>query len=226
MLYSERLRSSEGANRRVATKLLIDSTAWRKLMLYVNLSGCNEINGFGYVNTLPSGDFQVVNEDDIFITRQTVTGGTAYADGRTFARAVDQASQTGRADQLRLQWHSHVDGVAFFSPTDTGTIDSYGPAGMEWFISLVMNKHAEVSARLDIYRPLRATVYLDVVVFEPADDSLANAIREDIATKVTVKPLPVIKAAAPKAQFVVPPVAPAAVSTNVVATVAAPVIVS
>lgn len=169
-----------------APRLLIEQAAWEKLHLYITRSGQYEINGFGYISRV-NDDFVVSSADDIFITPQVVSFGSAIVDGKAFARAAYQATIADRLNDLRLQWHSHVNFEAYFSGTDTGTIESYGAAGMEWFISLVANVRGDVSARVDVYRPLRLSLPLSVVVFPKHDKSLVNRIDEEIANLVSIE---------------------------------------
>lgn len=161
--------------------------AWEKLMAYVCLVD-TEINGFCYVQRHGVSDFIVADPDDVFITEQVVTGASADVDGRTFAIANMRAADEGRADQLKLQWHSHVRGSSFFSKTDTDTIDTYGDAFIDWMISLVTNKRGEYGIRLDVYTPVRATQSMTIEVYDVIPDWIADEVKQDIAEMVTVRP--------------------------------------
>jgi hypothetical protein len=183
-LETRRFLSKEPTSASIAPAyLFIDAEAWKKLKQYMFQSGDNEINGFGYI-TFAGGNFTLAARDDLFITAQTVSGGMATATGSAFAKAVYAAQQLGRADELRLQWHSHVDFPAQFSSTDTAQMAAYGRAGADWMVSLVANKREEVSARVDLYRPLRLSVPLSVVLVERDDPELALQVATDIVALV------------------------------------------
>lgn len=184
MLLTTRLFTPEDA-RGVAPRLFIEHGAWLTLQRYVGISPV-EINGFAYVSLFGTG-FQVKSAEDVFITRQTVDIASAHVDGRTFARAVDRAAQADRQDQLRLQWHSHVNGDAYFSATDLGTINSYGPAGMEWFLSVVMNKRGEIRARVDQFLPFRTGCEIAVEVYSLDGEASQDAAQQEFDQLVTVR---------------------------------------
>lgn len=171
-------------------RLMIEHSVWQKLRLYISCSGRYEINGFGYIS-YDGVDFWLKCADDLFITKQVVTPGSVTVSGSVFAMATYQATLDGRHEDLRLQWHSHVDFDACFSSTDITNIKSYGKVGIEWFVSLVMNKSDELSARLDCFRPIRYAVPLEVVTYVDDDGSLTEKVKHDISEKVEVKgPLP------------------------------------
>src|SRR3990167_3722402 len=78
--------------------------------------------------------------------------------------------------------------AAFFSGTDTGTIDA--SSEFEWLVSLVANKSGEMVARADIYQPrlsheIRAILPLEPTKggrkFTKADEKAARA---EVAAKV------------------------------------------
>lgn len=171
----------------VGPELYVDRLAWHKIMAYTDLCR-TEINGFAY---LTGGDntFFVAGPDDVFITKQTVSPAKADVDGSDFAKALDRAVLAGRADQLRLQWHSHVNGSVYFSGTDIGTIQAYGQAGMQWFMSLVVNKRGEARARYDQYQPVRIGAEIPVHVYESVPDELRADCQHDISTLVTIEPV-------------------------------------
>lgn len=174
----------------VPPRLFIENGAWAKILAFARISGNMEINGFGYVQA-DGVDYSIESADDIFITKQKVSGGAAEVEPDVFAMGVDQAQQDGRSDELRFQWHSHVNGSAEFSSIDTNNIESYGAAGMEYFISLVMNKRGELSARLDMFRPMRIGAAMAVILY---DDSVSQIeLRQEIAAKVNSTPVPIIR---------------------------------
>jgi len=170
-----------------APKLVIDAQAWQKMQAYVHRVGNVEINGFAYLTIVDAKTFVIDGADDVFITQQEVTSGTADNDGKAFAKAQYYAVRAGRQDQLRVQWHSHVWGSTYHSATDMGTIESFGAAGMEWFVSIVTNKKGEATARLDVFRPFRFGVVLDVTVVEYPNEAMMAEVAADVTAMVKVK---------------------------------------
>lgn len=170
----------------IAPTLLLGNGAWRKIHAYAQLMGGNEINGFAFVKRSGNGLFMVAGPDDVFITQQTVSPGTANVDASVFARALDKAALENRADDLRLQWHSHGYASTYFSSTDLGTIRNYGDAGFEWFLSLVVNGEGQCRARFDQYRPLRIGVEIPVQLCDDVPDPLMESCQADVDAMVSV----------------------------------------
>lgn len=56
---------------------------------------------------------------------------------------------------MRVWWHSHIWGLAYFSIIDVRTIISLGRGFDEWWVSLVLNKYGEFKLWLNVYRPER-----------------------------------------------------------------------
>lgn len=173
-------------------RLVINEPAWNMIRAYTRINN-TEINGFCFVTVIDGGrTFFVASPDDVLITEQTVTVGSAEATGDGYAHAFHDAIVAGRADQLRIQWHSHP-GDVYFSTTDLDNIEDMGGAGVEWFISLVVNRDDEMRARFDAFRPVRFGGEMQVQVRRPIDAALIARAGREVADKVTVKPLITVK---------------------------------
>ena len=172
-----------------APTLWLNRDAFDKIMTYIKECPV-EINGFGYLTRFASHTLGLVSPDDVFITQQVVSGGSADVDASTVGLAMAQAAAEGRGSDLRLQWHSHVNGQAYFSGTDTGTIDSYGEAGSQWMVSMVLNKRGEFSARLDMFAPLRSAVEMQVMTmgYETGFEAQCRADMEAMVQKKVMRP--------------------------------------
>jgi hypothetical protein len=168
--------------------LFVGRSAWDMVQTYVSFVGAVEINGFGYIKRGADGNFYWDTSSDVFITRQEVTPSSANNSGSVFARAVHQSMVDGREDELRLQWHSHVWGGAYHSPTDMATIESYAGAGMDWFVSVVTNKLGSMTARLDVFRPVRIGAPMEIRMVSDVDPVLMDRATTDIERLVTVVP--------------------------------------
>jgi hypothetical protein len=167
----------------VAPQLLLEQSALDMIMAYVNTPAGTEINGFAYVKKLADSNvYYVATADDVFITEQTVTVGSAHASGKGYGLALDRALDEGRDDDLRLQWHSHPSDV-YFSPTDRTNIEDFGRTA-EWFISLVTNRQGELRARFDSFRPVRIGVEIEVAAYRVATPAMIERARADVAALV------------------------------------------
>jgi len=173
----------------VCPRLVIRQDVWNRIQAYVcsDLLQSNEINGFGLVTRMSDDCFVL---DTAFITKQTVTQGSAESSGFDGARALDYADQQGRGDDMLLQWHSHGKLDAYHSITDMDNIDEYGRGGMTWFISVVTNVYGKVVARLDMFRPVRMGMPMQVSIGGSFDSELQRAVDDEIADLVTIAPLP------------------------------------
>ena len=172
-------------------ELTFDPDAWRKMRTYVQLAP-GEVNGWAYVSQIGNSGLYVASEKDVFITDQVVTSGSADVTSATNGQASYQAVLAGRANDLRLQWHSHVWGSPIFSETDTDTMDRYENAGAAWMLSVVLNKFGQVTARLDSYA-LRMSMDLPVYVADPVDDELVTACAGDMLEHLTHRTYPAPK---------------------------------
>lgn len=174
-----------------APTLWIHPEAFEKIMQYIQLCPV-EINGFGYLTVHDRHTLVLSSPEDVFITQQVVSMGSADVDASTVGLAMARAAEEERGSDLRLQWHSHVHGQAFFSSTDTGTIDSYGDSGSTWMVSMVLNKRGEFSARLDMFSPLRSAVEMQVLMLPFASDYSDQCRHEmkQLVQKKVMRPKP------------------------------------
>lgn len=128
----------------------------KKLNAYVHAVD-SEIAGMGSVEVRDDGNIWVT---DIAIYDQEVTGGTADLSSEALAGFQTELIQRGESPKnWVLWWHSHVNMSAYFSGTDTGTIET--STEFDHIISLVVNKKRERRCRIDTHKvnglPMRIT---------------------------------------------------------------------
>lgn len=153
-----------------------------KLNSYV-MAVDTEIAGMGKVRVSDEGDIMLL---DVAIYDQTVTGGTADLSSEALARFQMELIQKGESPKdWTLWWHSHADMPAFFSGTDTGTIDA--STEYQYLVSLVVNRRRERKARLDLYHPFRFTQDNLAIIVGTTQEVIPEAIRAEVAEKVHVK---------------------------------------
>jgi len=175
------------ATRQKATRegftLLAPVDVWRRLQTYVQLCPI-EISGFGVIERVNEHVFSLA---DVFIFEQEASDVHVTVSDEVMHRRLYQLDQAGlKLSTIRFQWHSHVNMEAYMSNVDEVNIDGY-PG--DWMISVVVNKRGDFEARLDVLKPLRLTIPVEVVVMIEPDEAISNELRAEIAEKVkTGKP--------------------------------------
>lgn len=150
-------------------KLIIPASIERKLNAYVQeVDG--EVAGMGEIERREDGNLWVV---DIAIYDQEVTAGTADLSSEALAHFQTDLVKNGKSPKnWYLWWHSHDRFSAFFSATDTGTMES--STEFDHLVSLVVNKKRERKCRLDMHRPFR--IFLENVKIEVLSEPSAKTI--------------------------------------------------
>lgn len=145
-------------------KLIFPAVLERKLNAYVQeVDG--EIAGMGAVEIRDDGNFYVL---DIAIYDQEVTKGTADLSSEALAHFQTDIVKRGLSPRnYYLWWHSHDTMGAFFSTTDTGTIET--STEFDHVLSLVVNKRRDRKCRFDTHRvnnlPMRLVIEnIEVVI--------------------------------------------------------------
>lgn len=164
-------------------RILITLTAYQKLFAYVAASPIHEVLGLGTVERMRN-DFLIT---DVFTLKQTVTPASADMDDGALHHLIYEIVRAGRSPkELMLQWHSHVNMPAYYSPKDLGLIAAYQCDAM---ISLVVNRRGEYHCRLDLYQPVRIGFAARLhVLIPPPDSEMLERCRADIARNVVVAP--------------------------------------
>ncbi len=160
-------------------KVFITRYAWQKMCAYTD--NCqDEIGGLGKMRC-EDGDFYV---DDVEIYEQTVTPSTVNLTSETLAKWQVEKIKAGESlVPYTFFWHSHAAMGVFFSQTDKDTIN--GSTEFPYLVSLVINHKHEVTARLDIFKPVHVTVEkVDVVIIEDVNEELINLCKKEIAEKI------------------------------------------
>lgn len=153
-----------------------------KLNAYV-MSVNTEIAGMGKATVNPNGDIVMV---DLAIYEQIVTGGTADLSSEALAKFQTELIQKGESPKdWIVWWHSHANMAAYFSDTDTGTIES--STEYQYLVSLVVNRRRERKARLDLYQPFRFTKDNLEIIVGTTQDTIPDEILAEVKQKVHIK---------------------------------------
>jgi proteasome lid subunit RPN8/RPN11 len=160
-------------------KLQIEKLAWDKMMAFTDLCP-DEISGLGKV-VVRLGNLVVT---DVAIFEQRVSA--AHSNIETGALAKFQEERIRAGESMKdwvFWWHSHAHMTAFFSGTDTGTIET--STEFPYLVSLVTNKKHDKVARLDVYQPVRLNTTLDVEILDEINPEIRTACQTEIDAKVT-----------------------------------------
>lgn len=171
--------------------LNIPAGLWVRLMTYVKRCP-TEINGFGLIQRT-GADGLTFEVEDIFITKQRATSHNVEVDEADLMRLMHELTVAEKAHLLHLQWHSHVQMQAYFSGTDHANIERTPRTPGSWLVSLVINQHGELQARLDWFEPFRCWAHVEVRVTHPAVPSITEEVDADIRQLVRRAGLPMIK---------------------------------
>lgn len=166
--------------------LYFEEKAMKKMKCFVGLCR-GEIAGLGRVvkETLPGSFKQVLVVKDVKIFDQEVSHGHADLDPESIAKFINEVMQNepDTLSEWRLWWHSHGSMNAFFSGTDTGTIES--STEYEWLVSVVTNHEGDLVARFDMYEPVRVTKELSVRTLSAYDEEVYEECKREVDEKVT-----------------------------------------
>ena len=145
-----------------------------------------EISGLGKIEILTPEEILI---KEIKIFKQIVGGAETVMDKRALGKFYDDLIVKGEdLSKWKLWWHSHCNMEAFFSSTDTTTIEDFDSemAIDNWMLSIVTNHNGKLLPRIDIFQPIRCTVEeIDWdITFE--DKELESQILDEITEKVEI----------------------------------------
>lgn len=162
----------------------------QKLDAYVSIAK-GEIAGMGRISMLGPSRFLV---EDVFIFKQKANGAEAVLDQEDLSAFLVECVQKGISiDNIRLQWHSHVNMGCFWSATDLANIEGFDNGMVDWMVSIVGSKSGQYLGRLDVFHPLRISVDdIPVLLLEEIDPKVAEQIEREIEEKVGFLPPKVV----------------------------------
>lgn len=162
--------------------ITITTKAYLKLKYFVK--HCDqEISGLGKVK-FENDKFVLY---DVDILQQKVSAVSTILDAESLALFLqEKLIAKEKIKDYRVWWHSHANMKAYFSVIDANTINE--ATEFEYLISLVLNKSSEMEARLDIHKPVRLTIPLEIEL-EISDNKLIEEqceqkIKEKVKTSI------------------------------------------
>ncbi len=165
-------------------RLNIPLEIWQKMQGYTIAAAPSEITGVGTIE-VENDEFWV---RQIFVPEQkTSPGHCETVDGALNEIILDMIEDNPEAlGDLRFRWHSHAEGMCFWSQVDQADIDAWEAP---WVINLVMNVREEYLARLDLFGDLRVkNVPLDVKIITGVPSEILHECQKEVAEKVTLVP--------------------------------------
>ena len=176
-----------GKNQTPGNRFFISQENWDKIIAYAESAHTQfkaEIGGQLVVIEDKDGDF--ILEDPV-ILKQTISAGNCEMDEQALALHYSQmASKHG--DSIRhCWWHSHHTMGAFWSGTDTDTIEEN--KSDDWTLSLVVNLKQEYILRVQWFRPFEHAEDVDLNIMYGAkernkeiDEEVFNLCEKEVTT--------------------------------------------
>lgn len=166
-------------------KLSIPFEVYKQLVAYIRCAD-TEVSGMGLVE-LANRNVTVTR---IFLPKQECTGShTEFKRGEVANIMATVKKDGGDPSNLRFWWHSHHTLSAFFSGLDEATIEDFGDIGFDYLVSLVGNIHGDFQARIDLFKPIRLTVNLEIEIVPEFSKAFISEIKNEIKAKVFRKTL-------------------------------------
>ena len=140
-------------------KVYIEQKDWDKIINYARCASDKwgtEIGGMAVTRQDEDGDWQII---DPVIMKQEVSAALCELDKTELAQYYSKAAMKYKKDNIRFcWWHSHAKMSAFWSGTDTNTIDEYEDGDLSF--ALVVNVKEEYKCRVSVWKPF--TMHEDV----------------------------------------------------------------
>jgi len=163
----------------------IQKKDWDKIINYARAreQECgDEIGGMAVITKDEDDDYII---KDPTILKQETTGGTCTLDKDDLAQYyADMAHKYGNNLQF-LWWHSHAKMGAFWSGTDTNTMEEY--KNSNWSAFLVVNVREEYKFRVQYWHPyeLGEDIELNIMSNKAKERAIPKAILKEIESKCT-----------------------------------------
>ena len=160
----------------------ISKPSWNKIINYAKAAWQEfkaEIGGMAVVYKDKDDDWQVV---DPIILKQEVTAGTCSLDQEALANYYTKAGMKWIKKEFRFcWWHSHNVMQAFWSKTDTDTIDEYSDGDLSF--ALVVNVKGEYKFRISMWKPFESHQDVILNITGAKADKLPEKILAEVKDK-------------------------------------------
>ena len=141
----------------------IEKKDWDKVISYAQAAWDehnSEIGGMMVVVKDEDDDWQI---QDPVIMKQRISAGNTHLDKEELAKYYTKAAIKYKDNEFRFcWWHSHHTMGAFWSGTDTDTIDEYSDG--DFSFALVVNLKEEYKFRVSVWKPIETHEDVELVI--------------------------------------------------------------
>jgi|GEM_PF-5423359 len=172
-----------------AGTLFIDRDTFNEVINFARAAGLNEVCGFISVRRNSPRSFTVIEGSLNLPDQYTGKSLSQTAPMGELTQMEYENTFGDDPDVFRLLWHSHKDGGAGFSVTDTSAHDEMSrTTAFEAMMFMVVNVHGQATANLEVYRPFRIGTQLRLVVIENEEEADLGPYKELIAQHCQLLP--------------------------------------
>jgi len=171
----------------------ISKKDWNKIINYARaryIDEKDEIGGMAIVKPVSGEDEYLISHPTIL--KQETSGGNCVLDKEALAEYyVDMALKHGNDVQF-MWWHSHGNMGAFWSGTDTKTMDEYA-SGM-WSVFLVVNIKEEYKFRVMVWKPQHMFVDTELEILGVTLKKIPDSVTKEVENKCSTHVWTTVKA--------------------------------
>tara|TARA_R100001082_G_C4364666_1_gene161252 strand:+ start:2966 stop:3877 length:912 start_codon:yes stop_codon:yes gene_type:complete len=157
----------------------ISQKDWKKVIDFAQASYDKfsaEIGGFMVAKPDKDGNM-IISEPEIL--KQEVTGGTTTMDKEAVADYYVKCAEKHGNDVRFVWWHSHANMSAFWSGTDTSTMEEYNSG--DWAAFLVVNIRSEYKFRVCVWNPIEAHKDIELNILGAKAKKVPKAITDSVS---------------------------------------------
>ena len=156
----------------------IEKKDWNKVISYAQAAWDehrSEIGGMMVVVQDKDDDWQI---QDPVILKQRISSGNTHLDKEELAKYYTKAAKKYKDNIFRFcWWHSHHTMQAFWSGTDTSTIDEFSDG--DFSFALVVNLKEEYKFRVSVWKPMEVHEDVDLEILS-ADKAVKQSIINEV----------------------------------------------
>ena len=166
-------------------EVYINKNDWDKIINYARCSSDKwgtEIGGMAVTIQDKDGDWQI---KDPVIMKQEVSAALCELDKTELAQYYSKMEIKYKKDNMRFcWWHSHAEMQAFWSGTDTNTIDEYSDGDLSF--ALVVNVKEEYKCRVSVWKPFEMHEDVELTIVNGDDKyKVPKKIEREVAEMCT-----------------------------------------
>ena len=160
------------------TEFYIEKKDWDKVISYAQAAWDehrSEIGGMMVVVQDKDDDWQI---QDPVILKQRISSGNTHLDKEELAKYYTKAAKKYKDNIFRFcWWHSHHTMQAFWSGTDTSTIDEFSDG--DFSFALVVNLKEEYKFRVSVWKPMEVHEDVELEILS-ADKAVKQSIINEV----------------------------------------------